>query len=118
MKRKWNANGNLTDLYYWNETLRGYGWRLPDDKYLVYSDDSFVVDDVKLAIFVPINKSEDIFAGSYFEIVGLVQEIHAVHVEITSTKDDCILNLKWKLGGKKHTIILLLCFSHTLTIKM
>ena len=99
LTRVWNPRGNLTQLYYFNETGRGYGWGMASEKYLIYNDYSLVVDDIKLSLFVPFNKSQDIFAGSYFSILGYVEDLHSVDVEISSKKEDCILNLRWKLGG-------------------
>ena len=100
LRRVWGPKGNLREISYFNETGRGYGWGMDFEKYLIYNDYSLVVDDMKLSLFVPFNKTQNIFAGSYTIIsLGCVEDLHSVDVEISSKKEDCILNLKWTLGG-------------------
>lgn len=44
---------------------------------------------------VPLNSSEEILVGSINHLTGIVTNLHTADVEITSSEDDCIMELKW-----------------------
>ena len=91
--RIWNKEGHLTEIYYWNEAYKSTAWRI-DSEYLIFKNISFVRNDHR-SLIVPFNVSQNIYIGTYNDVLHVANNIYIASVTITNSEKECILQVSW-----------------------
>ena len=105
--RTWKANDEILHSYSYQAKRSsmsiGRKWIRYKEMLIWTSESSYVQDEDKelWSILVPMNVSEDIVAGKYNSLTGMVDQVHSVDVKITNQSKDCLLSLTTKILDPK-----------------
>ena len=107
MLRKWTAEKKLKSLSYIDENsflTKLRQWKVIGN-YLVYTEDfSFFRSTLKngfQTLIVPMKSKEEMVVGNFNPTLGFVKDIYSVDVQIKSRKEECFLDLKWRIKEYK-----------------
>ena len=93
--RTWNSKQILKNIQYLDRFPKSIGWRVEFDN-LIYKDYSLVKEEGRV-IIVPLNSSKEILMGHYNDVLGLVDDLKTIKIQIESNEEDCVILLSWKL---------------------
>ena len=62
----------------------------------MYLDRSFIKDN-DLSVMIPMNTSKEILVGKYNDVTDYMDDLHSAEVRITSSENDCVLQLDWNI---------------------
>ena len=112
--RKWNAAKMLESLFFaeHGSILSKFRQWKNIGKYLIWTEDLSTFhsgsNNESITIFVPFDPSDEILAGNYNSVTGLAHNLYSIDdILITSSKNECFLELKWKKKLKQpYTLII------------
>ena len=93
--RTWNPNQTLMNLQYLDRFPISRGWSVEFGN-LIYKDYSLVKEEGRI-IVVPLDSSKEILIGQYNDVLGLVDNLNTIKIQIESKEEDCIILLSWKI---------------------
>ena len=93
--RTWNSNQTLMTIQYLDRFPKSKGWSVEFGN-LIYKDYSLVKEEGRV-IIVPLDSSKEILIGQYNDVLGLVDDLNTIKIQIESNQEDCVILLSWKL---------------------